>query len=198
MKQKYLIIPLLLAVIATPAMASENTKNVVGFTTELKAGIEAKKSELKDLQKDAKEQIKEIKVKAGKHRVEALSAVYNKAIARLENIASRIDSRIVKLETTPNVNASTTAAAKLNVAAARTDIAEAKVHANAFVNINLTSSTTASTTIALAKIEATAIKNELKSAHANLRKALALIKDIERSLRPVEDKDESEDENENN
>ncbi len=195
MKQKYLIIPLLLAVIATPAMASENKKDVVGFRTELKAGIEARKTELKDLQKDAKVQIKEIKIKAGKHRVEALSAVYNKAIARLENIASRIDSRITKLETTENVNASTTAAAKLNVIAARTDIAEAKVHANAFVNINLTSSTTASTTIALAKIEATAIKNELKSAHKNLRMALAAVKDIERSLKTGDDKEEDEDEN---
>ncbi|MDB5253972.1 MAG: hypothetical protein JWL80_38 [Parcubacteria group bacterium] len=191
---------LILASVATPALALEgnlrektevhaNATNTV--RTEIKKVLEQKKENVKEVREKAKEskealkdELHQVKVefKSGeaKGRQEMAVTVLNATIGRLENIISRIESRLAKFEASGIV----TTEARADVNLAKTDLVSVRAHVATLSALDLTGSTTTqAANFKIAQTEAKAAREGLTSARQNLEKALRVVRDLEKKVK---------------
>jgi hypothetical protein len=190
---------LILASVATPALALEvnlREKMQVRATSDatttvrdhIKEAVENKKEAVKEIKERAKETKVEIKEDLHRVRVEFKSGeararqemavkVINATIGRLENIISRVESRLTKFETSGVV----TTEARADVNLAKTDLVSVRAHVATLSSLDLSGSTTTeNANFKTAQTEAKAAREGLTSARQNLEKALKVIRDLEK------------------
>ncbi|MEX2010379.1 MAG: hypothetical protein WD874_01045 [Parcubacteria group bacterium] len=159
-------------------------ESIEGRKESIKEESEARKEAMKDARGDFNVEVRTMsaerkaeKAEKADERIQAkvtgLIRAYMNVISQLENIISRINSRIDKVE----ARGGDTTIAKAKVDAALRGIVEAKLRVNALANLDLTvASGTASTTVRAkneaARTASALVKESLKSVRQNLMQAV--------------------------
>ncbi|MDB5266748.1 MAG: hypothetical protein JWN89_563 [Parcubacteria group bacterium] len=155
---------------------TEDRKDARSSTTE---AVKEKRQEVKQEIKDNRTQTQTERMK---REVNTATRIITATADRLGLIADRITSRLLKLKTAGG----NTTTAEASVTAAKVNLADVKVHVAAITALDLSGSTTTSTTtmkltMDKMKTEAKAARESLTKARQNLEAALKVIREIEKA-----------------
>ena len=196
MKKKYLI-PLL-ALLVVSGVASAQTTGSTNTTqrSTLQAKREATREQIEtkradiDAMRESKRlemEAKRAEIKAkrvefqqdiAQRKVENASRVISATIDKLENLVTRVESRISKLE----ANGGDTTASKSHIALAKGSILKARAAVEAFASIELTSDK-ARDNYEKIRVAAAEVREHIRTAHRELMQAVRLLGQVQSSLR---------------
>lgn len=166
---------LAMVAIALPASAQ-------GVRANVKANIEARRASTTEriqemranmMMRKASSTERRVEMQQGlaKRKAENVARVIKATIERLEKIILRIESRIAKVE----AQGGDTSESKAFVAAAKVNLADAKLAVDAFASLDLTSDK-ASENFEKVRVAAAEAKEYIRSAHQNLMMAVRSLK----------------------